>query len=360
MLNIVIDARMIFSSGIGTYLQNIIPYMVNNYEVTLIGSTKDFDLFSWRTKVKVIELDAPIYSIKEQIKLYVNVPKCDIFWSPHYNIPILPISARYRIVTIHDVYHVSNKSELSLVQKTYARFMIYTAIKLSKAILTVSDFSKKEIIKYTGTQKKIDVIYNGIKIGLPCVENDRPGDKYILFVGNVKPHKNLYRTLKAFERVSQKYRDIKFYIIGKKDGFITSDNTLAEVIQGLNDKIQFIGFIKDPTELQMYYNNALLFVSCSLYESFCLPPLEAQYCHTPILISRSGDTAFHEIYGDSGLYCDPYSIEDIEEKMLILLEDEELKKSLVQKGLENIKRFSWEKSAKSIIAIMDSLTKKRH
>jgi len=98
-MHLVIDARMINASGIGRYLKELLPFIIKEFKVTLLGRREELEKFSWFNKVSVIECRSPIYSIKEQIELPLKIPRCDVFWSPHYNIPVLPIKARKRIVT---------------------------------------------------------------------------------------------------------------------------------------------------------------------------------------------------------------------------------------------------------------------
>ena len=92
-MTLVIDFRMHKASGIGTYIKNIVPFLLEKFDVILLGKESEIKLYSFYNKIKVIECTSKIYSIKEHFELYRKIPNCDIFWSPHYNIPILPIKA---------------------------------------------------------------------------------------------------------------------------------------------------------------------------------------------------------------------------------------------------------------------------
>ncbi|QCT95346.1 glycosyltransferase family 4 protein [Caminibacter mediatlanticus TB-2] len=346
------------ASGIGTYIKNIVPFLLNNFDITLLAKSEELQNYNLKNKVKVIECNSNIYSIKEQFELFKKIPKCDVFWSPHYNIPVLPIKAKKRIVTIHDVYHLAFYDTLNLKQKLYAKFMINQAVSKSDIILTVSEFSKNEIIKYTNTRKEIKVIYNAINFNKFKVINnnlEKLKNKYslpnefILFVGNVKPHKNLKRLLLAIKDL-----DINLVFVGKKDGFITGDENIKKLItkNNLKERIYFTGYVKDE-DIPVIYNLAKLFVFPSLYEGFGIPPLEAQACGCPIIVSNVA--SLPEVCGDSALYCNPYDVNDIKEKIEVLLNNKQLREELIQKGFENIKRFSWEKSAKKIIDVIEGL-----
>ena len=154
MNSLAIDVRMWNSSGIGTYIKNIVPFLVDNFNVFLLGNNNEIKNYGFYDKVKVVECNSSIYSIKEQFELFNKIPKCDIFWSPHYNVPLLPIKGKKRVVTIHDVYHLAFYNSLSLKQKLYANTLINHAMKNSDMIFTVSEFSKQEIIRYTKAEYK--------------------------------------------------------------------------------------------------------------------------------------------------------------------------------------------------------------
>lgn len=357
---LVIDFRMHKASGIGTYIKSILPFLVEKFEVILLGSRAEIQDYAWSKGVKILECKSKIYSIKEQLELPLKIPKCDIFWSPHYNIPILPIRAKFRVVTIHDAFHLAFYDTLNFMQKIYAKTIFNQALSRSDIVLSVSDFSRSEILKYAKTDKSIFVVPNAIDEGhfnhhcdsnaLEAVAKDYglPED-FVLFVGNVKPHKNLKNLLFALEKM-----DLNLVIVGKKDGFITGDSVISEIIRrkSLSDHIFFTGYVKDA-DIAAIYNLAKLFVFPSLYEGFGIPPLEAQACGCPVVCSDAA--SLPEACGDSVVYFDPYSVEDMRDKIQMVLDDENLQNELRVKGFENIKRFSWERSAKQIIEIMESL-----
>lgn len=357
---LVIDFRMHKASGIGTYVKSLLPFLVEKFEVILLGSRAEIQDYAWSKGVKILECKSKIYSIKEQLELPLKIPKCDIFWSPHYNIPILPIMAKFRVVTIHDAFHLAFYDTLNFMQKIYAKTIFNQALSRSDIVLSVSDFSRSEILKYAKTDKNIFVAPNAIDEGhfnhhcdsnaLEAVAKDYglPED-FVLFVGNVKPHKNLKNLLFALEKM-----DLNLVIVGKKDGFITGDSIISEIIRrkNLSDHIFFTGYVKDA-DIAAIYNLAKLFVFPSLYEGFGIPPLEAQACGCPVVCSDAA--SLPEAFGDSVVYFDPYSVEDMRDKIQMVLDDENLQNELRVKGFENIKRFSWERSAKQIIEIMESL-----
>ena len=144
---IAIDARMINDSGIGTYLKNIIPHFITNFNVILLGDKRKLLAFENDEKNNIINFTEKIYSLKEQLRYPIIIPKCDIFWTPHFNAPIFPTKAKKCITTIHDVNHLAFEGGLGYFKKKYARFLYLNALNRSEEIITVSNFSRNEIIK---------------------------------------------------------------------------------------------------------------------------------------------------------------------------------------------------------------------
>lgn len=143
MKSVCVDARMLGPCGIGAYIDNIIPFLKGSpFHFQMLVKPEDQNRFKELGWLETIPLNAPIYSITEQLKLAVAIPPCDLFWSPHYNIPILPIPAAKRLVTIHDAYHLAYYKTLNPLQKIYVKVMVRAAVQLSDRVLTVSHFSK--------------------------------------------------------------------------------------------------------------------------------------------------------------------------------------------------------------------------
>lgn len=357
MHKIVIDARVINNSGIGTYLQNVIPNLIKNYELILLGKPDDLKNFPWVGNVKIIDFNSPIYSLSEQFQMPAKIPECDIFLSPHYNIPIFPIRAKKRIVIIHDIYHLVFNRKLTLMQRLYSKIMMRLAVNLSDRIITISEFSKSEIQKYLNVKNsKISIVYFGFdadnfskqssdfnttknKFNLPA--------KYILFVSNIKPHKNLYNLLLAFQKILKadaesdiNWKNLKLVVVGESKKLVTSDKKSFELIDqnpDLKGKIIFTGFIKKE-ELVSLYKNASVFVFPSYYEGFGIPPLEAMVCGCPV--AASNKASIPEVCGKAVLYINPDDINDIAEKTMKIISDANLRNQLIEKGKENVKRFS--------------------
>jgi glycosyltransferase involved in cell wall biosynthesis len=155
-------------------------------------------------------------------------------------------------------------------------------------IFTVSRFSLERLQYYLNlTTDKFKVVYNGVSEDFHEMEDELfINDPYVLFVGNVKPHKNIITALRAFQKISEHYPRLKLYIVGKKDGFITPDNNLVNIVEELGERVVFTGLVS-LNELKNYYSKAQLFVFPSFYEGFGLPLLEAMIYKIPIISSNA-------------------------------------------------------------------------
>lgn len=360
MMNIAIDARMINASGIGRYLENVIERLIPSHPkwtFYLLGS-KAIMLqynFSAHPNVRFIYCQEAIYSIGEQTELYKKIPEnIDLFWSPHYNIPVL-----YRgklLVTIHDVFHLAMPEFVGGIHKRlYAKMMFYLATKKATKIICVSTFTAEELKRLTAVkEKKLQVIYNGVdeawfQIKKQKLPHHQP---YLLYVGNIKPHKNLVKLLKAFQLVQHKIPH-NLLLVGRKEGFITGDTHIAEIAKELDERVVFTGYVSDD-RLKQYVVHAETLVFPSLYEGFGLPPIEAMACGCPVIVSNVA--AMPEICGENAVYCDPKDEKDIAEKIMLVVDDEGLKRKMREAGIAYARRFSWEVCADAVGKIIEKTT----
>ncbi|WPR72269.1 glycosyltransferase family 1 protein [Flavobacterium sp. NG2] len=346
-MKIVIDLRLINASGIGTYLKNVIPGILGCFkQVIVLGNSNELKKFEWSKKVEIIEFNAKIYSLEEQLLYPFIIPKCDFFWSPHFNVPLLGTRAKKKIVTIHDVNHLVGVSPISRIKKVYAFLLLKKAVNNSSIIFTVSQFSKSEIIKHTKVNpKKIKVVYCGVDASFYQKKTIEDGFKdfedYILYVGNIKPHKNLIVLLKAYNSLSEEFKlKYKILIVGQKEGFITKDKQIDEFIitNKLEKHIVFTGYV-DDLNLPKYYQQAALFVFPSLYEGFGLPVLEALAANT--LVVSSNAASLKEVGGESVVYFDPNNPTELAEKMVNCLNSEDFKIRMSKFRDVQLKKYTW-------------------
>ena len=260
------------------------------------------------------------------------------------------ILIRHKIMTVHDLSFLKNPSWYSRTYYWYYKFMTPLAVKTSQHILTVSEFSKSEILGFYPFLKpeRISVIYNAIDENLfrPLTSaiSHQPSSPFVLCVSSLDPRKNFARLIEACLGLTS----AKLYIVGKYNRVFSQNMDLDTT----SDHIQFLGRVSDE-ELVRFYNEAACFVFPSLYEGFGLPPLEAMACGCPVLVSDI--PVEREVCGDAALYFNPLEPSEILRIITQYLNDADvIKEKMRQKGFENVTRFSWEKSAKVLMKIIET------
>jgi glycosyltransferase involved in cell wall biosynthesis len=305
----------------------------------------------------------PIYSIEEQLRLPLLIPKCDLFWSPHYNIPMLPTAAKRRLVTVHDVNHLALPSNLSLMQSLYAKRVMKSAVRRSEKIVTVSNFSKKEICKHLKTKPgKIEVIHPGVDhkfffphedgLSIQAKNKYHLPNSFFLFVGNVKPHKNILGLIKGFLNVIDVLEDVHLVVVGKKEGFLHGDKHAEAFARHpkLQERVKFLGYVEEEF-LPSLYRLAIATVLPSFYEGFGMPAIEAMSCGSPLAVSNVA--SLPEVCGDAAVYFDPNRPEEIGEVLKQMAQRKELLTELKAKGVQRSREFCWEKSAASHLKVFE-------
>lgn len=352
---------MFRSSGIGTYLQNLVPRLLEaglELRFTLLGKRADLSNCSWFTpeKAELVPCASRIYSVAEQIELPRKIPRdTALFWTPHY---IIPVAYGGRLLaTVHDVFHLAMpKLTGGLHKRFYARAIFSALRRKASGIICVSRFTKEEFLRHAGpTRAELTVIYNGVEPRWFQIEKNGPPHPrpYLLFVGNIKPHKNLPRLIQAFALLKDQIPH-DLVLVGQAEGFITGDANAFRAAEGLGGRVVFTGALAhESPALRQYYAHASLLASPSLYESFCLPAMEALAAGCPVLVSNVA--AFPEIYQDAAAYCNPYDVPDISRQLLSLLQNETLRARLREKGRQIARNFSWDKAAAETSAVIQRL-----
>jgi glycosyltransferase involved in cell wall biosynthesis len=359
-MKIAVDVRMMNSSGIGSYIRHLVPLVIQSLPksgFTLLGRPQEMKWckgFAKSSRVQWIETTSPIFTIVEQLELSRKIPQdTDLFWSPNYNFPVFWRGKL--LVTVHDVFHlVMGKGAGTLPKLVYARLMFNRLIHRADALLCVSRFTQGELTRLTGVSPgKIKVIHNGVdeswfKIKRRKSPHPRP---YLLFVGNVKPHKNLSALLKAFSLLKDKIPH-DLVLVGQKEGFITGDRSVFEKAKEMKGRVHFTGIVKEDI-LGQYYAFADAMVFPSLYEGFGLPPLEAMACGCPTVVSKAG--SLPEVCGHATEYFDPKNVEEMAEKILKVLQNKRLREKLIKKGTKQARQFSWKECARQTCQAIGSL-----
>ena len=351
---IIIDIRMLEHSGIGTYINNLVYRILNRLEnykfILLLNPSTDYSDFLKKMKYnnfKTIKIYSKIYSLTEQFEIPIKIPRKYLFyWSPHYNIPVL--LNKNILVTIHDIYHLVDATIVNYPRKIYCYFML-KIIKYKKCnIISVSNFTKSELLKYTSIKnEQILVIYNGLENIWKSTSNYIENNDILLYVGNMKKHKNISLLIKAFNIIN-KTKKINLYLIGNNNGI--SNTTLKEINN--NNNI----FLKDSInkeKLLYYYNSAKIFVFPSNYEGFGFTPIEAMACGCPVIATNTA--SIPEICSNGALYFKKNNLDDLVKKINLIFNDKKIADDLVKKAYRVQKKFLWENTAINTINYLKKL-----
>lgn len=374
-MRLAIDCRMSGKSGIGAYLDNTLPTLIEEVcrdfggRALLLGlPQKKFDEFKARKiagieKCELVSCSTKNFSLRETFFFPLGILKkinsCDAYFSPYCNIPgnILGGIKIPVFSTIHDIVFL----DIPLAGRfgTFLRKMFYIrAIKKSAEIFTVSNFSKTRIQEKLRCKKNITVTYNGVpNLGTTEETHAKKNEKTdtIIFVGNIKKHKGLGTLVEAFSKFRDELSREKFsplprlLIVGSKENFRTKDTALEKMIsKGEENGIVFTGFVPDAA-LKNLIEQARILVQPSLYEGFGIPPLQALYCGTKAVISDID--AFKEIYATLPVtFFHAGSADDLARKMRETYFD--------NSPLPDFERiYSYEKSAKIILRAIQEKTK---
>jgi glycosyltransferase involved in cell wall biosynthesis len=360
-VRIAIDARKLHDFGIGTYLRNLLRGLAKidqTTEYVLLCNKDDIAVAaSLGPNFRAVAESAGHYSFAEQISIPMAVARArvDVFHAPHYVLPVLTPGPT--VVTIHDCIHLMFPQYLNhRLGYAYARAAMWTATHKSARILTVSEQSKRDILKFFKVPPdKIVVTPNSIegRFGVdPSDEEVRQtreryqlSHPYILYVGNIKPHKNLERLIEAFHLVrSQGRSELELLIIGDEIGKLQALRRAVHKYD-LHRYVRFHGYVPDKT-LSVLYRLASVFVFPSLYEGFGLPPLEAMASGTPVVTSNV--SSLPEVVGDAAVLVDPYSPEAIADGILKVLQSSHLRAELRQRGFARVKEYSWARSVQRV------------
>jgi len=260
----------------------------------------------------------------------------------------------------HDLNFVHYPQDLPYLERKYYNYFFPKYAHKAKRIATVSEYSKSDIIKQFGiSPNKIDVVYNGANEGFRPLdekfktqtrEQFTDGAPYFIFVGALHPRKNLVNLFDAFDKFrSSGEFDTKLLIVGEKMWWTHEIKGAYEKMQ-FKDEVVFSGRLAFE-KLQQAVASALALTYVSYFEGFGIPIVEAFNAGTPVITSNI--TSMPEVAGDAALLVDPFSIESISGAMMRIAKDEKLRKTLVEKGMERAKNFSWQKSADRLWASIE-------
>jgi glycosyltransferase involved in cell wall biosynthesis len=347
---VVADARMLRFSGIGVYVSNVLRAF------RALDIPFSFAANPWTEEIDgmppAYDYRAHVYSIKEQLAFNrLGISSNEIWWSPHYNVPVLHRGTL--VTTIHDLAHLALPQFFGAWKKQmYSKIMFEAAARKSHSIICVSQFTADELLRRTSAKAgKVHVIHNGIdEKWFERDRGERPSVRpYLLSVGNVKPHKNFQRLIQAFAQIQARY-DVDLILVGRKEGFLAGDSAVLDLAGVPEGRLQFTGHVSDSA-LRNYYAHAEALVFPSLYEGFGLPPLEAMASGCPVVASNAA--SIPEVCGESAIYCDPHSVDDMADKIKLVLDlkgSERL--ALLENARNHAARFDWKRCARQTWEIL--------
>jgi len=375
-MRIAVNARFLLRGqleGFGHYTQEILRRMASTYrenELQLFFDRPFSPEFRYTGNVHGTVVRPPArhpllfylwnqWSLRRALHRYAP----DVFFSPDGFMP-LNLSCP-SVITIHDVAHKPYPNAIGFAQRTYYRYFIPRFLEEAQYVITVSEFSKREILKYYQVDAdKIRVVYNGVGENFyPRSTEEQTavrlqytsGFPYFLFVGAIHPRKNVARLIEAYTlfRNNNDVR-IKLLVAGRKSwDYMDVDRALAK--SSFREDIIFTGYVTADTLADITAGaHALCYMS--LYEGFGLPVAEAMACGVPVLVSTHSAQA--EVAGAAGIQADPMRVEEIAAAMETIMRDEQLRKAHIGLGLERSKAFSWDIAAQQTYTILAEATGK--
>lgn len=368
MMNIAIDgneANIDKRVGIGEYAFQLLRTISNNYKnhnFTVYLKQNPLShmppqTLNWKYKI----IGPKVLWTQVALPLRLFSQNHDLIFSPsHYGPRFTLIPSVISVMDLSYIHYPSLFKKSDLVQLT--NWTAYS-VKNAKSILTISNFSKKEIVDYYKVaEDKVFVTYPGYKkdifhtnytsVQVNGIKKKYGLNKYILFVGTIQPRKNITRLLFAFEKLSKSFPDLKLVLVGKK-GWLFED--IFTKIEDLKNRVLYLDYLDDKS-LAKLYKGAQAFILPSLYEGFGITVIEAMASGCPVVISNG--SSLKEIGGTSAIYIDPLSVDSISSGIINILNMPEAeKKQIIKEGLERIKTYSWEKCAKDTIEVFEDITR---
>ncbi len=326
---------------------------------------EDTECLKESENVKIISFGGS-YPMWEQVKLPKEAAK--------YNLDLLHCTSNTApvrcpvplIVTVHDIIYFDKHPMLAKGYTPYQRFgnlyrrwVVNRIFKSGKIIITVSKFEEDHILQlFPELINKLHVVYNGVGVHFKPItdkavlkstkEKYRLPDHYLMFLGNTDPKKNSENTIVAFAKAMLEAGLDYNLVVGDFDREIVAKYLEKAGMADFINRIHFPGYINN-TDMPALISMADFYLYPSKRESFGIPVIEAMACGTPVITSNT--SSMPEVGGDAAMFVDPFKMEDIKDKIILLAKNEQLKNELREKGLKRARMFSWEESAKNLLKL---------
>lgn len=318
-MNVFIDGRWDGNTGIGRVYREVISRKPNGVDLNILNS--DF---------KLGHPMGPVHLSKE-----IYRSGSDVFYSPSFMPPL--VSNIPFVITIHDLNHLYY---YTLFHKLYLKYVIAYLSSKAKKIITVSNFSKAEIVRELRiAPQQVEVVYNGLDASFASnTESASFGRPYFFYIGNRRKYKNIIKMMQAFSKANIP-KDYILVMSGDTDAELDREINLL----GIADRVKFLGVITDQ-ELPKIYKGAYALLFVPLKEGFGLPLIEAMASGTPVITSNT--SSLPEIAGDAAVLVDALEVDSISAGVEQVVNDTELYNKLIEMGYERAKLFNWDDTAK--------------
>ena len=345
-------------TGNETYITNLIEAMVKAKPPDLefvLYHTHEADIPDWPAKLRRVRPQNPIMRIPISFPLALLKDRIDV---AHFQYVIPPISPCPTIATIHDISYEFYPKFFKPLSRLRMCTLIPMAARRSRYVLTVSQFSKNEIIKKYGIpEDKVIVTYNGVADRFRCITSKETllketarfklNHPFILSVGTLNPRKNLPLLIKAYANLRKRGKIDQDLVLAGPESYKARQVFQEIKTQGVDKAVRAIGHVSDR-ELVALYNRADFFVYPSIYEGFGLPVVEAMACGTPVITSNC--SSLPEVAGGAAVLIDPRSKSEMENAMSSLAADTDLRATLTKQGKKRAKHFTWDKTAEATLS----------
>lgn len=360
MRRLVIDARLAGHSGIGVYLAQLLPRVMPPLAawqplVLARPAQRASIAASLPSDIEIDTWDVPPLSARCLVSTPPRVTAGDLLWTPHFNVPLR--SAVPLAVTFHDLLPLTAPVLAGTGRAVPVRWWVRAIRARARAVLCVSEFTRGEAVRF-GACNRDDATVTPLGVDPSWFDAPRAEPvsglhpPTIIYVGLLKPHKNVTRLLRAFAQVCH---DIphRLVLVAHHARVRNVDREALTLIAELADRVELIDDLRQD-ELVARVQAATFAVLPSLHEGFGLPALEAMAAGTPVLVGRAG--ALPEVCGDAALYCDPWSTESIASGLAQLARDGALRARLAAAGRARAATFSWDTcAAQTVTALKQAL-----
>jgi glycosyltransferase involved in cell wall biosynthesis len=378
-MRIGIDARVIRKyPGLGRVCYNLIKEIAiidKRNEYIIFGKHPSLNFLEGHRNFRYTDIDFPVLSARTLFLLQRIIKRegVELFYSPFQVTTIFPPCPM--VITVHDMMDLFYPDAFShhpfyinYALRTYFRFVIPKSIRNATMITSVSESTKRDILKYFHVpEDKVEVIHNGVEEKFSPVKDEHLltmvkekynlPDRFVLYLGSTKPYKNLDGTLEAFSKLKKKNINSNnhiYLVIGGLRHFSSSDleKKLREL--GIENDFLNIGYISEE-DLPSVYSRAEVFLFPSIWEGFGLPALEAMACGTPVVTSNT--SSLPEVVGEAGIMVDPKDTTSIAEALYRILNNRAIRKELSGKGIKEAKKFSWRMAAEKLLKVFSAVAR---